>query len=115
MPIHVVRRLIRHWPVKSVLMSLCLMALLCRCSTTRTVYVPIVCVPLPANLTAPTVIPLPQGAIVNNRLTYGQSVNWNSLLLAALESANHDKALIRQAEQQRERQHAKSGTAEKNH
>ncbi|XBW27443.1 Rz1 lytic protein [Pectobacterium colocasium] len=58
---------------------------------------------------------MPQGAIVNNRLTYGQSVNWNSLLLAALESANKDKALIRQAEQQREQQHAKSGTAEKNH
>ncbi|WP_444547176.1 Rz1-like lysis system protein LysC [Pectobacterium odoriferum] len=76
---------------------------------------PIVCVPLPANITEPTVIPLPQGAIVNKKLTYGQSVNWNSLLLAALESANHDKALIRQAEQQREQQHAKSGTAEKNH
>ncbi|RJL44558.1 hypothetical protein D5078_13690 [Pectobacterium carotovorum] len=96
-------------------MSLCLMALLCSCSTTRTVYVPIACVPLPANLTAPTVIPLPQGAIVNNRLTYGQSVGWNGLLLAALESANKDKALIRQAEQQREQQHAKSGTAEKSH
>ncbi|WP_425595193.1 hypothetical protein [Pectobacterium versatile] len=68
---------------------------------------------MPENLTEPTVIPLPQGAIVNNRLTYGQSVNWNSLLLAALESANKDKALIRKAEQQREQQHAKSGTAEK--
>ncbi|WP_459167169.1 Rz1-like lysis system protein LysC [Pectobacterium brasiliense] len=76
---------------------------------------PIACIPLPANLTAPTAIPMPQGAIVNNRLTYGQSVNWNSLLLAALESANNDKAKIRQAEQLREQQHAKSGTAEKNH
>ncbi|QHQ26375.1 peptidase [Pectobacterium parvum] len=96
-------------------MSLCLMVLLCRCSTTRTVYVPMACVPLPANLTTPTAIPMPPSAVVNNRLTYGQSVNWNSLLLAALESANNDKALIRQAEQQREQQHAKSGTAEKNH
>ncbi|WP_444543900.1 Rz1-like lysis system protein LysC [Pectobacterium aroidearum] len=76
---------------------------------------PIACVPLPANLTEPTVIPLPQGAIVNSRLTYGQSVSWNSLLLAALESANNDKAKIRQAEKLREQQHAKSGTAEKSH
>ncbi|MDY4315314.1 hypothetical protein SOW02_10240 [Pectobacterium actinidiae] len=58
---------------------------------------------------------MPQGAIVNNRLTYGQSIGWNSLLLAALDSANNDKALIRQAEQQREQRHAKSGTTEKSH
>ncbi|MER0061290.1 hypothetical protein ABRP73_14985 [Pectobacterium polaris] len=35
------------------------MMLLIGCSTTRTVYVPAQCVPLPAELTQPTLVPLP--------------------------------------------------------
>lgn len=77
---------------------------------------PAQCLPLPAALTEPTPIPLPPG-LVGLRLKYGQSVQWNGLLLAALESANRDKAAIREAEQRRteETQNVKSGAVEENH
>ncbi|WP_425475166.1 Rz1-like lysis system protein LysC [Brenneria uluponensis] len=74
---------------------------------------PIPCQTLPANLTAPTEIPLPPGA--GNRLTYGQSVQWNDLLLAALERANTDKKHIREAQEKiQELRHVKTESVKKN-
>ncbi len=67
-----------------------------RCSNTRTVYVKVPVVPLPASLTADT----PQPEIPDN-LTWGQSLDLNVSLLSALGQCNRDKADIRQAEKKR--------------
>ncbi|WP_227003527.1 hypothetical protein [Pectobacterium polaris] len=45
--------------VTRLVVSALAMMLLIGCSTTRTVYVPAQCVPLPAELTQPTLVPLP--------------------------------------------------------
>nr|DAL22045.1 MAG TPA_asm: hypothetical protein [Caudoviricetes sp.] len=75
------------------LVSLCLLQLLTGCGNTRTVYVQVPAVPLPANLTAET----PQPAIPDP-LTYGASLDLNVSLLAALGMCNADKASIRKIE-----------------
>ncbi len=78
------------------LIALCLLAQLSGCSNTRTVYVKVPVVPLPASLTADT----PQPEIPDN-LTWGQSLDLNVSLLSALGQCNRDKADIRQAEKKR--------------
>ncbi|QBX80196.1 peptidase [Citrobacter tructae] len=75
----------------SALVGLCLLALLTGCGNTRTVYVPVPVLPLPANLTAET----PQPAIPDP-LTYGASLDLNVSLLSALGQCNLDKAAVRQ-------------------
>ncbi|WP_131079825.1 Rz1-like lysis system protein LysC [Klebsiella quasipneumoniae] len=73
-----------------------LLAQLSGCSNTRTVYVKVPVVPLPASLTADT----PQPEIPDN-LTWGQSLDLNVSLLSALGQCNRDKADIRGAESKR--------------
>nr|WP_250153175.1 peptidase [Citrobacter portucalensis] len=81
------------------LVGLCLLALLTGCGNTRTVYVPVPAVPLPANLTTET----PQPAIPDP-LTYGASLDLNVSLLSALGQCNIDKASIRKIETSRSSQ-----------
>ncbi|WP_423241732.1 Rz1-like lysis system protein LysC [Pectobacterium versatile] len=70
------------------------MMLLIGCSTTRTVYVPAQCVPLPAEVDAADT-----GVAASNcRLTYGQAVYWIDPLLAAIDEVNSRLADIRLAE-----------------
>ncbi|EPG9590188.1 Rz1-like lysis system protein LysC [Klebsiella pneumoniae] len=78
------------------LIALCLLAQLSGCSNTRTVYVKVPVVPLPASLTADT--PQPE---IPDSLTWGQSLDLNVSLLSALGQCNRDKADIRQAEKKR--------------
>ncbi|HGY5869763.1 TPA: Rz1 lytic protein [Citrobacter farmeri] len=79
-----------------VLIALCLLAQLSGCNNTRTVYVKVPVVPLPASLIAETRKP----AIPDN-LTWGQSLDLNVSLLLALGQCNRDKADIRDAEKRR--------------
>ncbi|HFZ0693000.1 TPA: peptidase [Citrobacter freundii] len=79
-----------------VLSNLFLLSLLTGCGNTRTVYVQAPLVPLPANLTTET--PQPE---IPSVLTYGASLELNTILLAALGQCNRDKADIRQADKQR--------------
>ncbi|EPK8590736.1 Rz1-like lysis system protein LysC [Pluralibacter gergoviae] len=75
------------------LLVLCLLAQLTGCGSTRTVYVPVPYVPLPAGLTDethPPEIPEP--------LTWGSSLDLNVSLLSALAQCNRDKSDIREAE-----------------
>nr|WP_317983843.1 peptidase [Kluyvera sichuanensis] len=78
------------------LISLCLLQLLTGCGNTRTVYVPVPVIPLPASLTAET----PQPAIPEP-LTYGASLDLNVSLLSALGQCNIDKSSIRKIEASR--------------
>ncbi|CAM8222414.1 Peptidase [Klebsiella michiganensis] len=78
------------------LSSLFLLPLLTACGNSRTVYVKVPAVPLPASLTTET----PQPEIPDN-LTWGQSLDLNVSLLSALGQCNRDKADIRQAEKKR--------------
>ncbi|SSN88113.1 Uncharacterised protein [Klebsiella pneumoniae] len=78
------------------LIALCLLAQLSGCNNSRTFYVKVPVVPLPASLTADT----PQPEIPDN-LTWGQSLDLNVSLLSALGQCNRDKADIRQAEKKR--------------
>ncbi|WP_458796234.1 Rz1-like lysis system protein LysC [Citrobacter portucalensis] len=88
-------RQISKWLLRmmTALVGLCLLQLLTGCGNTRTVYVPVPVVPLPANLTADT----PQPAIPDP-LTYGASLDLNVSLLSALGQCNIDKASIRKIE-----------------
>lgn len=79
------------------LIALCLLAQLSGCNNSRTVYVKVPVVPLPASLTANT----PQPEIPDN-LTWGQSLDLNVSLLSALGQCNRDKTDIRQAESKRQ-------------
>ncbi|MCX8972596.1 peptidase [Citrobacter portucalensis] len=78
------------------LIGLCLLALLTGCGNTRTVYVPVPVVPLPANLTSDTPQP-----VIPDPLTYGASLDLNVSLLSALGQCNIDKASIRNIEEHR--------------
>ncbi|HHI9010564.1 TPA: peptidase [Escherichia coli] len=75
------------------LVGLCLLALLTGCGNTRTVYVQVPAVPLPANLTTETPQP-----VIPDPLTYGASLDLNVSLLSALGQCNIDKAGIREIE-----------------
>lgn len=75
------------------LFALCLLAQLTGCGSTRTVYVPVPYVPLPASLTAET--PQPE---MPELLTWGMSLDLNVSLLSALRQCNIDKASVRQIE-----------------
>ncbi|HAU5699530.1 TPA: Rz1 lytic protein [Citrobacter freundii] len=79
-----------------VLAVLFLMAQLSGCSNTRTVYVRVPVVPLPANLTAETPYPA-----IPKPMSWGQSLDLNVSLLSALGQCNRDKADIREAEKNR--------------
>nr|WP_140433515.1 peptidase [Escherichia coli] len=79
-----------------VLYALCLLPLLTGCGSTRTVYVPIPAVPLPASLTTETPQP-----VIPEPLTYGASLELNVSLLSALDQCNIDKASIRKIEESR--------------
>ena len=76
--------------------ALCLLPLLTGCAGTRTVYVPVPVIPLPANLTAETPQP-----VIPDPLTYGGSLDLNVSLLSALAACNSDKADIRKIEAER--------------
>ncbi|HEC2581804.1 MULTISPECIES: Rz1 lytic protein [Raoultella] len=73
-----------------------LLAQLSGCSNTKTVYVKVPVVPLPASLTAET--PYPD---IPDKMTWGQSLDLNVSLLSALGHCNLDKADIRKAEKER--------------
>ncbi|AIR01960.2 peptidase [Pluralibacter gergoviae] len=79
-----------------VLFALCLLAQLTGCGNTRTVYVPVSYVPLPASLTAETYQPE-----IPEPMTWGSSLDLNVSLLSALAQCNRDKADIRNIDQQR--------------
>ncbi|EPD0920925.1 Rz1-like lysis system protein LysC [Escherichia coli] len=91
-------RKISKWLLRMmiVLHVLCLLPLLTGCGSTRTVYVPVPAVPLPANLTTETLQPA-----IPEPLTYGGSLDLNVSLLLALGQCNRDKADIRTIEQSR--------------
>ncbi|WP_458573855.1 Rz1-like lysis system protein LysC [Lelliottia nimipressuralis] len=76
-----------------VLFVLCLLAQLSGCTNTRTVYVPVPEVPLPASLTAET--PQPD---LPDPFTWGSSLDLNVALLSALAQCNTDKTDIRKIE-----------------
>ncbi|WP_231040664.1 peptidase [Citrobacter freundii] len=78
------------------LVGLCLLQLLTGCGNSRTVYVPVPVVPLPANLTAET-----QQPAIPEPLTYGASLDLNVSVLAALRQCNVDKMDIRKIEHER--------------
>ncbi|MGK8935290.1 Rz1-like lysis system protein LysC [Pluralibacter gergoviae] len=78
------------------LLALCLLAQLTGCGSTRTVYVQVPYVPLPASLTGETYQPE-----IPEPLTWGGSLDLNVSLLSALAQCNRDKADIRQAENNR--------------
>ncbi|HCW0179967.1 TPA: peptidase [Citrobacter freundii] len=77
----------------TVLVGLFLMQLLTGCGNTRTVYVKVPVVPLPANLTAETPYPA-----IPEPMSWGQSLDLNAGLLSALGQCNRDKADIREIE-----------------
>ena len=91
-------RQISKWLLRMMiaLIGLCLLQLLTGCANTRTVYVPVPVVPLPANLTAET-----QQPAIPEPLTYGASLDLNVSLLSALGQCNIDKAAIRNIEERR--------------
>lgn len=91
-------RTISMWLLRMMiaLFGLCLLQLLTGCGNTRTVYVQVPAVPLPANLTAET----PQPAIPEP-LTYGASLELNVSLLSALGQCNLDKTSVRKIEDSR--------------
>ncbi|MGL5968419.1 MAG: Rz1-like lysis system protein LysC [Kluyvera sp.] len=91
-------RQISKWLLRmmTVLVGLCLLQLLTGCGNTRTVYVPVPVLPLPANLTAETLQPA-----IPDPLTYGASLDLNVSLLSALGQCNIDKASIRKIEEHR--------------
>ncbi|WP_244207871.1 peptidase [Citrobacter gillenii] len=78
------------------LAGLFLLQLLTGCGNTRTVYVKVPAVPLPANLTSETAQPA-----IPDPLTYGESLDLNVSLLSALGQCNIDKAGIRKIEEHR--------------
>ncbi|MFB4819555.1 peptidase [Enterobacter hormaechei subsp. xiangfangensis] len=78
------------------LVGLCLLQLLTGCGNTRTVYVQVPAMPLPANLTTET-----QQPAIPQPLTYGASLDLNVSLLSALGQCNLDKAGIRNIEERR--------------
>nr|DAF91310.1 MAG TPA: hypothetical protein [Podoviridae sp. ctIlt3] len=84
------------WRTMSVLSALFLLMQIVGCGTTQPAWVP--APPLPASLTAET----PQPIIPPGRLRWGQSLDLNLSLLAALGQCNRDKADIRDIEIQRQ-------------
>ncbi|HHK9048538.1 peptidase [Escherichia coli] len=76
--------------------ALCLMSLLTGCGSTRTVYVQVPTIPLPANLLAETPQP-----VIPNPLTYGDSLSLNVSLLSALGLCNRDKSYLRRLGEQK--------------
>ncbi|EPR6287930.1 Rz1-like lysis system protein LysC [Escherichia coli] len=90
-------RKISKWLLRMmiVLHALCLLPLLSGCGSTRTVYVQVPAVPLPANLTAETPQP-----VIPDPLTYGGSLDLNVSLLSALGQCNRDKVDLREINQQ---------------
>lgn len=91
-------RKISKWLLRMmiVLHVLCLLPLLTGCGSTRTVYVQVPVVPLPASLTAET--PQPD---LPDHFTWGSSLDLNVALLSALAQCNTDKADIRRIEVER--------------
>ncbi|MDF7643695.1 peptidase [Klebsiella variicola] len=75
------------------LIAMCLLAQLSGCNNTRTVYVKVPVVPLPASLTAET--PYPD---IPDKMTWGESLDLNVSLLSSLRQCNIDKASVRQIE-----------------
>ena len=88
-------RQISKWLLRmmTALIGLCLLQLLTGCGNSRTVYVKVPVVPLPANLTTETRQPA-----IPEPLTYGASLDLNVSLLSALGQCNSDKASIRNIE-----------------
>nr|WP_255668926.1 peptidase [Buttiauxella sp. A2-C1_F] len=72
-----------------VLASLFLLAQLSGCSSTKTVYVPVPPLQLPASLTAETPYPY-----IPDNMTWGGSLDLNVSLLSALGQCNRDKVDI---------------------
>ncbi|MDV5486563.1 hypothetical protein QM155_04995 [Enterobacter hormaechei] len=78
------------------LTSLFLLPLLTACGNTQTVYVPAPVVPISADLTADT--PLP---VMEEPFTWQASLELNAQLYTALGQCNFDKAAIRKIESSR--------------
>lgn len=91
-------RQISKWLLRMIiaLASLFLLQLLTGCGNTRTVYVQVPAVPLPLSLTVETPQP-----VIPDPLTYGDSLDLNVSLLAALWQCNADKTSIREIEKSR--------------
>ncbi|MBA7914582.1 Rz1-like lysis system protein LysC [Raoultella ornithinolytica] len=87
-----------EWLLQAIvaLIALCLLLPLSGCKTTRTVYVKVPVVTLPASLTSETAQPA-----IPDPLTYGASLDLNVSLLSALATCNIDKASIRKIEASR--------------
>lgn len=78
------------------LIGLCILQLLTGCGNSRTVYIPVPVVPVPASLTAETSQPA-----IPEPLAYGASLDLNVSLLLVLGQCNIDKASIRKLEASR--------------
>src|SRR5699024_1531658 len=91
-------RKISKWLLRMMiaLFVLFLLVQLSGCTNTRTVYVSVPVIPLPASLTAET--PQPD---LPDPFTWGASLNLNVALLSALAQCNRDKADIRTFEKNR--------------
>ncbi|MFT4271209.1 MAG: hypothetical protein QM578_09375 [Pantoea sp.] len=83
----------------SALSALCLPLLLSSCGITRTEYVQVPPVQLPASLLVDCVIPE-----IPYQMTWSDSLTLNEQLLAVIEKCNQDKADIRTIEQSRQEQ-----------
>ncbi|MDE1483908.1 peptidase [Xenorhabdus bovienii] len=77
--------------------ALCLMGLLSGCNSTRTEYVPVPPIPIPAHLLADCLSPA-----LPNIMTWSDSLLLNVQLLTVIEQCNLDKQAIRQIEQTRQ-------------
>nr|WP_275368145.1 hypothetical protein [Xenorhabdus bovienii] len=83
----------RLLPIMIVLIALCLMGLLSGCSSTRTEYVPVPPIPIPAHLLADCLPP-----IIPDKMTWSDSLLLNVQLLTVIEQCNLDKQAIREIE-----------------
>ncbi|MDE1488862.1 peptidase [Xenorhabdus bovienii] len=74
--------------------ALCLMGLLSGCSSTRTEYVPVPPIPIPAHLLADCLPP-----VIPDKMTWSDSLLLNVQLLTVIEQCNLDKQAIREIEE----------------
>ncbi|MDE9431374.1 Rz1-like lysis system protein LysC [Xenorhabdus bovienii] len=79
--------------------ALCLMGLLSGCSNTRTEYVPVPPIPIPAHLLADCLPP-----VIPDKMTWSDSLLLNVQLLTVIEQCNLDKQAIREIEESKQPQ-----------
>ncbi|WP_438818391.1 Rz1-like lysis system protein LysC [Xenorhabdus bovienii] len=81
-------------PIMIAPIALCLMGLLSGCSNTRTEYVPVPPIPIPAHLLADCLSP-----VIPDKMTWSDSLILNEQLLTVIEQCNLDKQAIREIEE----------------